>query len=125
MTNQRKEEGTESITAWIPISKGKTFRAIAKRAGLDGAKLLERLIDQEIQREASRSAHRLWIKRPFMPFRLRTSDGHIHDVGDPEQFWITDVLVGIKDGYEALVISPENIVSAEVIKREPKNSTKR
>jgi hypothetical protein len=39
--------------------------------------------------------HQLWVKRPFTPFRVLTSDGKSYDIGHPEHLWITPVLIGV------------------------------
>jgi hypothetical protein len=66
--------------------------------------------------------HQLWVKRPFTPFRVLTSDGKSYAVGHPEHLWITPVLIGVSNGRDAVFISPIHIVAAEVIKKDSKRN---
>ena len=64
-----------------------------------------------------KALHQLWHKRPFTPFRIRMADGTAYNVGHPEHLWITDVLIGVKNGQDAVLCAPEHIVATEVLKR--------
>jgi hypothetical protein len=64
-----------------------------------------------------KALQQLWHKRPFTPFRLKLADGTAYSVGHPEHLWITEVLVGVKNGREAVLCAPEHIVTAKVLKR--------
>jgi hypothetical protein len=57
-------------------------------------------------------------KRPFVPFRLKTSDGSVYEVEQPEQLWLSELLIGVKKSGKGVFISPDHIVSTEVIKSE-------
>jgi hypothetical protein len=56
--------------------------------------------------------YQLWTKKPFTSFRVHVSDGNSYAVEHPEHFWITEVLIGIKNAHAAILIDPEQIVSA-------------
>jgi len=64
-----------------------------------------------------KALQRLYNKRPFTPFRLKTADGSAYEVAHPEHLWLSEILIGVKNGEVGVFISPEHIVSAEVIKK--------
>lgn len=64
-----------------------------------------------------KALQQLWHKRPFTPFRLKMADGSAYNVEHPEHLWITEVLVGVKNGRDAVLCAPEHIVATEVLKR--------
>jgi hypothetical protein len=66
--------------------------------------------------------YQLWTKKPFTPFRVHVSDGNSYAVEHPEHFWITEVLIGIKNAHAAILIDPEQITSAEVIRKDPQKA---
>ena len=68
-----------------------------------------------------KALQQLWHKRPFTPFRLKMSDGSAYSVDHPEHLWITEVLVGVKNGRDAVLCAPEHIVATEVVKRTSKS----
>ena len=57
-------------------------------------------------------------RRPFIPFRLKTADGSAYEVERPQELWLSELLIGVKKGGKGVFISPEQLVSAEVIKME-------